>query len=260
LPAVFRVGYKVRCCTWEGRPAGTGIWAREIMEHCLVLLFHLLKDKDGKNEYVRTLCVALASWQPWMEKIPAVCFVEESCEALLSRMGHRCDVYRNLHGFEATFDLFLTLPPPKRGLKSTRGSLKQGLVVEFMSRVRSIIFSGGDLCFASPGAAKDMHCVLQPAFPAEFEFPAEFPATIPVGELQFLLRRCLRCLVGKVTVKADMEALMDAKVPRRPDHEVAELQSILEDELKWFLSERRRLARQAARACAPAPPLSRSPP
>ena len=42
IPAVFRVGYKVRCCTWEGRTAGTGKWAREIMEHVFVLLVHLL--------------------------------------------------------------------------------------------------------------------------------------------------------------------------------------------------------------------------
>ncbi len=34
LPAVFRIGYKVRCCTWEGRAADSGILAREIMEQC----------------------------------------------------------------------------------------------------------------------------------------------------------------------------------------------------------------------------------
>ena len=81
---------------------------------CVRPPLHVLQDHDGKNEYVRTLGVALASWQPWMEKIPAVCFVEESCEALLSRMGHWCDVYRTLHGLDNTFDLFLTLPPPRR--------------------------------------------------------------------------------------------------------------------------------------------------
>ena len=98
------------------------------MEQTFLLLLHLLKDADYKNEYVRTLSVALVTWQPWMSRIPAVCFVEEGYEALLSRMGHRCDVYRTLHGFDNTLDLFLTPPPPKRGLKATRGMLKQGLV------------------------------------------------------------------------------------------------------------------------------------
>ena len=72
-----------------------------------------MDDKDCKNENVRTLAVALATWQLWMGRILAVCFMKENCEAMLSRMGHRCDLYRNLHGFENTFDLFLTLPPQR---------------------------------------------------------------------------------------------------------------------------------------------------
>ena len=157
LPAVFRVGYAVRRCTWEGRSANTGHWAKDILEQVLVLLVHLLQDKDGKNEYVRTLSVALISWRPWMSKIPAVCFVEESCEALLSRMGHRCDVYRTLHGFDHTFDLFLTLPQPKRGLKSTRGMLKSGLVQVFSARIRNLVFSDGMMPFAPVTGAREMH-------------------------------------------------------------------------------------------------------
>ena len=119
LPAVFRVGYKVRSCTWEGRNANSGVWAKDVMEEVSILLVHLLQDTECKNEYVRTLSVALATWQPWMSKIPADCFMEESCEAMLSRMGHRCDVYRTLHGFDHTYNLFLTLPPQSRAPKST---------------------------------------------------------------------------------------------------------------------------------------------
>jgi hypothetical protein len=85
IPAVFHVGYLVRCCTWEGRPAGTAVMARDVLQQCTVLLDHLLGDQSGKNEYIRTLVVALATWQPWMDRLPAVCFGEESCEALLSR-------------------------------------------------------------------------------------------------------------------------------------------------------------------------------
>ncbi len=48
LPAVCpRIGYKVRCCTWEGRAEGTGILAREIMEQCFLLLVHIVDDKQG---------------------------------------------------------------------------------------------------------------------------------------------------------------------------------------------------------------------
>ena len=106
------------------------------LQHCLVI------------EYVRTLCVALGTWQPWMDKLPAAAFAEESCEAMLSRMGHRCQVHRQLNGFEATFDLLLTLPPPSRKAKSTRGSVRAGLVDVYAARLRRVLCSDGSSPFA----------------------------------------------------------------------------------------------------------------
>ena len=135
LPAVFRAGWMVRCCTWEGRAAGTAMKARHLLEEILVQLIHLLDDYEAKNEYVRTLAVALLTWTPWTSSLPGVCFAEESCEALLSRMSNRCEVYNHVHGFEATFELFVTLPPPKRGARATRGMLRRGLVQLFQSRL-----------------------------------------------------------------------------------------------------------------------------
>ena len=135
LPAVFRVGYLVRCCTWEGRAAGSGTTAKQVIEDVFVLLVHLLQEKCCKNEYVRTLGVAIITWQSFMSRMPAVCFVEESCKALLSRKSHRCEMYRHLHGLDATFNLFLTLPMPSRVPKGTRGSLKRGLVSLFAAGI-----------------------------------------------------------------------------------------------------------------------------
>ena len=34
LPACFRVGYFVRCCTWDGRPAGTAEFAMNVVQQC----------------------------------------------------------------------------------------------------------------------------------------------------------------------------------------------------------------------------------
>ena len=68
LPAVFRVGYLVRCCTWEGRAAGSGTTAKQVIEDVFVLLVHLLQEKCCKNEYVRTLGVAIITWQSFMSR------------------------------------------------------------------------------------------------------------------------------------------------------------------------------------------------
>ena len=182
-----------------------------------------------------------------------MCFVEESCEALLSRMGHRCDVYRTLHGFDNTFDLFMTLPPPKRGFKSTRGKLKLGLVAEFASRIRRIVFGGGDFCFAAPGGGRDMHVVLQKEFPDNYVFPAEFPQTMPIGMLEYILRRCLRCLTGKTTLRDDVIKLMNDNVPLRASHEFQVNLKVIEDQEAWFKAQRR-LAKPAARNIQPQVP------
>lgn len=255
LPAVFRVGYKVRCCTWQGRPAGTGNFAREVMEQVFVLLVHLLQDKDGKNEYVRTLAVALATWQPWMNKIPAVCFVEESCEAMLSRMGHRCDVYRTVYGFDGTYDLFLTLPPPRRGLKSTRGMLKAGLVQVFASRLRKLMYSdGSDLVFAMPAGAREMHAVFKDDYPENFEFRGILPEDFPVRLLEHVLRRGVRCLAGKANLNDQVVKFLDDHIVVRSTEDVIKYNRCFEENLAWFQRNR---PRQPPRVAKPKPPAER---
>ena len=48
---------------------------------------HLLDDWLGRTPYVRTISLALVTWQPWMSRMPGCAFVEESGEAMLSRMA-----------------------------------------------------------------------------------------------------------------------------------------------------------------------------
>ena len=66
VPALFNLGYQVRQCTWEGRPDGRvkGDTARGILEHCVVLQTHLQEDWVGRTHYVRTMSLALLTWQP----------------------------------------------------------------------------------------------------------------------------------------------------------------------------------------------------
>ena len=55
LPLVFRIGYLVRSCTWEGRARGTGEKAKHVLEEVFVTLIHLLSDTQAKNEYIKQL-------------------------------------------------------------------------------------------------------------------------------------------------------------------------------------------------------------
>ena len=223
IPAVFRVGYLCRCCTWEGRAMGSGSKAKQVLEDILILLVHILQQKCGKNEYIRTLSVALITWLPYMSRIPAVCFAEESCEALLSRMSHRCEVYRHLHGFDDTFNLFLTLPLPSKVPKQTRGCLKLGLVSLFASRIRKIVFSEGELPFAPTVGTKQMHSVFVNTFPDNMvPFPVPLQRTGGVERLHQAMLHALKTLLSKVTVSPEMEKILKDNVPVRSSHEADE--------------------------------------
>ena len=89
VPAIFHVGYKVRQCAWEGRPDGhvKGDVARHILEYCFLLQLHLQNDWLCRTPYVRTIGIALCTWQPWLSTLPGCVFVEEACEGLLSRLS-----------------------------------------------------------------------------------------------------------------------------------------------------------------------------
>ena len=236
LPAIFRVGYLVRCCTWEGRAARSSGNVRDVLEEVLLILVHLLQDNEAKNEYVRTLSVTLLTWQPWNSQLPSCCYMEESCEALLSRMGHRCSANRYVSGFEATFDLFLTLPPPSRQLKATRGVLKDELIQTFYGRMRYIINSSGVLPYAATVGTKQMHSEVLGSFPTSVNFPDPLPALYAAEVLERVLQRALLCMSGRGKISLKVEDWMKSNVISRSEDEVLEYRRATE-KLKKMVSE-----------------------
>lgn len=215
LPAVFRVGYLVRCCTWEGRQANSSDRARKVLEEVLMLLVHLLQDDDCKNEYVRTISVTLLMWQPWNSKLPACSYMEESCEALLSRMGHRCSTHRHLSGFESTMDLYLTLPPPQRKLKATRGMISEVLIQMFVTRIRGLVYSNGVLPYAAAVGARQMHSEFAASFPDGVTFRGPLTAISNAASLERVLHRALLCLTSKGRISVDVENWLSDNVRKR---------------------------------------------
>ena len=256
LPALFRIGWLVRCCTWEGREANSSAGCRHILEEIMVLLMHLLGDSGAKNEYVRTISVTLLTWQPWNNKLPAVVFMEESCEALLSRMSHRCSSHRHLRGFEATFDLYATLPPPKRGLKASRGMLREGLVQEFVQRLRWLIQSDGSLPYAATVGANTMHSLFFKIFPVDVLPRKVLPRSGEAALFEEALRKALMCLTGKTKVSEAVQEWMKANVSEKSPEDLQSFNRAMEVQKKWFDN---RKPRDRKRAAAPSKPPAKPP-
>ena len=133
IPAIFRIGCLVRNCTWEARDNNTAHHAHAVLQRCFVMLVHLRANPE-KVEYIRTLAVALLMWRSWDDELPGCMFIEESCEAMLSRTAHRCRQHQHLWEFDDVFDLFVTTPNPRMAVKERAGGVRDELAHLFISR------------------------------------------------------------------------------------------------------------------------------
>ena len=207
------LGHDVRELTWEGGVGGTvkGDVARRILQRSLGLQVHLLQDWECRAEYTRTLSVALLQWQPWMSALPGCCFVEESCEALLSRMVGRCRANTNLTSFEDVLQLFVTLPLPGAEPRGTTGCVRQPLIQLFRSRLQRILDDADSQPFAEVLSAREARWLAAP--PATLALPQE-PGDLTDGRtLHTALQGALVSLTTAAPVSDDVRAFVDANIP-----------------------------------------------
>lgn len=71
-PLIFQLGWKVRQCTWQGRPTQSvkGDVAKQVLHQAFLVMTHVQGDTECKEEYSRTIALALLTWQPWHSKLP----------------------------------------------------------------------------------------------------------------------------------------------------------------------------------------------
>ena len=143
-PALWAIGYGVRECTWAGAALDSGKTARTVLEHCLLILVSLTQKHAPKIEYVRTLCTALGTWQLWYDMVPGCLFVEESCEASLSRLGHALTLPPHVTDLSRASDVYCTLPPLQKE-RVLRSSVQPHLVTHFVITIRSFVQRVADI-------------------------------------------------------------------------------------------------------------------
>ena len=212
-PAAFLLGNLVRDCNWDGRRAGTGRTARKVLELSLVLIVALTMDTDGIVPYVRTLCVALLLWLPWNDAVPGRCHVEEPLEAMLSRRGSRCRAFPKMKTFDHTLDLFLSMAPPKRGEKKTRGKIRSGLVAIMSSRVCRFLLAITTKRMVHVEWNRGKKATFT-AVPEDLTFPGQQLDNGGVAPYQRLLTRSLSTLTGAALSPTDaVSRLLRTTVP-----------------------------------------------
>ena len=267
VPAVFLLGCDVRRLTWEGGVGGavTGAHARQVMQNCLAMQLHLTEDFNAAAEYTRSLSVALLGWQEWFGNLPGCCFVEESCEALLSRMTARCDANRHITSYDDLFNLFVTLPPPEAEAQPTGGGIRQSLVYLVISRIRRFLRDPAAMPF--PLIQNVRTAVWQATIPDDVSFPGQPAEDTTEFSMQGVLARTLLTMTAPGQAPAAVREVARTLIPVRTNG--AELAMLEEAHRRvrlsagqpaMALSRLRRAQAPAPDAAAPPQPADNAPP
>ena len=239
LPALFVLGVKVRQLTWEGGVGGkrTGSHARTLLQQCLAMQVHVTGDWEAKQEYTRTLSVALLAWQEWYNHLPGCCFAEESCEALLSRMSSRCIGNPNITTFEDMYRLFITIPPPEAVAQPTGGGLKQSLVFTILCRVRRFLRAPLGMMF--PHLTNSKGGIWRGVPPEDFSMPAPPGDSLPQS-METVLVSALATLTRRGKSNQSVAAGLQNMVPMRSSESELDVLEEVHRQIRQRLGQRPR--------------------
>ena len=123
IPCLFIIGHLVRESNWNGRDAHTGGVALETMQACCILLLSLLGDRAQRDQHLRTLCLGIHIWGPWLDSLRACFFSEEICEAGLGRLATMLRANTQAYDLATARDLYLLVQPGTIGYKNVRADV-----------------------------------------------------------------------------------------------------------------------------------------
>ena len=156
------------------------------------------------------------AWRKWNDACPGVCYSEEPCEALLSRLGTVCGQYPRHVEASTVEDLFLSfVGPGRKGLIRLRSHRPTAdLVAAVHQNLAAVVRDG-------PGGIRYVPWRSQRLLAVEAEWPenAFFPQPLlePISRdrLGDLLRYELSVLLrGPLALEADMVAKLTSCVDR----------------------------------------------
>ena len=213
VPACFAIGWQVRTCSWTGRERGSGRKAKECLMSCFLLLLGLLGDRAKVSEYVRSLAVALMSWTDWHDSVPAAAYVEEACEAQLSRLSSA--LKRNPHatGVADVSDIYILLGVPDQALHAAHhhpvSSDLQRAVNDNLLRFTS----AGPAVVAHVPWKSSKTCTVTQQWPDVCHIPRP-PWTVPQTSIDTCLLHALRRVHQGTAFNSDVTCLLNDFVSR----------------------------------------------
>ena len=115
-PALLRLGMMVRDCSWYHPTPGTG----DAPRRCLQVSLYLIQKWNPQHRdggYKGALHLALRMWSPYHSSLPAFAFVEETGEAVLSRLARAVGEDTNITSVDDYHNVFVTLRHQQPGTR-----------------------------------------------------------------------------------------------------------------------------------------------
>ena len=188
LPVCLVLGQRVRDAYWAGRQVGTGHQAKEVLLITMLVHLQLGARAPHKLEYFRAVACALMASSPWNDQVPACLYVEEACEAMLSRLSAACKLRPQVITVDEVSDLFCVLPvvqAAERVVSRHHPTVKLCRVVS--QNLHNLMRSQPAVPQYTPWSSFARVCIALEEWPAVVWFPGTLWEVVPQDALRALV-------------------------------------------------------------------------
>lgn len=84
---MLKLGILIRDCTWQHRNMGSGKRAYDCLIAAYTILDNICRASQSDSPYLTSLRLAIMLWDEFHDELPGCCFMEEKCEALISKLA-----------------------------------------------------------------------------------------------------------------------------------------------------------------------------
>ena len=191
---------------------------------CLTLLLRLTPIGSTKLRYTRTVSAALLCWTTWFDTSPGIIHVDESCEAMLSKVARNVRAHHTASTHTQYTDLFLSICT-SRARHDMRGGVSERMLQTVRHRLRLLLTTQ----IVPPhvlwsGFAGQRTTARPPGVLVNNARPAPLLEPLPRQILTNTMRHCVRTLIGGRQMTLADEALFATHFRRRTADELVDVE------------------------------------